>query len=73
MVLPETSEEVSEILKFANKRKVPVTPKGAVGANVAYGCLWKRTECCGFIPGQCGDIQMMERQAKLNVQALKRA
>ncbi|MEM2104669.1 MAG: hypothetical protein QW717_07270 [Candidatus Bathyarchaeia archaeon] len=29
--MPETSEEVSEILKFANKRKVPVTPKGAVG------------------------------------------
>jgi len=31
VVMPETAEEVSAILKVANRYKVPVTPKGAVG------------------------------------------
>jgi FAD/FMN-containing dehydrogenase len=31
VVLAETTEQVSEVLKAANKYKIPVTPKGAVG------------------------------------------
>ena len=31
VVLAETVEQVSEILKIANQYKVPLTPKGAVG------------------------------------------
>jgi|Deesub1362B_J571_1020462.scaffolds.fasta_scaffold00262_16 glycolate oxidase subunit GlcD len=35
---PETTEEVSEILKYANKHKIPVTPRGA-GSGTAGGCV----------------------------------
>ena len=39
VVMAETPEEVSEILKAANKYKVPVTPKGAAGGAGTGGPL----------------------------------
>ena len=39
VVMAETTEQVSEILKAANQYKVPVTPKGAVGAAGTGGPL----------------------------------
>ncbi len=38
VVLPTTTEQVSEILKLANEKKVPVTPRGA-GTNVSGGSI----------------------------------
>ncbi len=37
VVLPETQEEVSQVLKYAFKRTIPVTPRGA-GTGLAGGC-----------------------------------
>ncbi len=39
VVLAETTEEVSQILKEANRHRVPVTPKGAVGGGGLCGPL----------------------------------
>jgi glycolate oxidase len=39
IVMPETPEQVSEILKAANRYNVPVTPKGAVGSAGTGGPL----------------------------------
>jgi FAD/FMN-containing dehydrogenase len=39
IVMPETPEQVSEILKAAHQYKVPVTPKGAAGAAGTGGPL----------------------------------
>jgi len=38
VVLPKTTEQVSQILKLANDNKVPVTPRGA-GTNVSGGSI----------------------------------
>jgi glycolate oxidase len=38
VVLPTTTEQVSQILKLANENKVPVTPRGA-GTNVSGGSI----------------------------------
>jgi len=38
VVLPETAEQISEILKIANKNKIPVVTRGA-GTNLVGGCL----------------------------------
>jgi glycolate oxidase len=40
VVLAETTEEVSEILKAANHYKVPVTPKGSVGGGGTGGPMY---------------------------------
>lgn len=39
VVMPSTTEEVSEVLKAANRHKVPVTPKGVVGGTGHGGPL----------------------------------
>jgi hypothetical protein len=39
VVMPRTTEEVSRVLKAANEHKVPVTPKGIVGATGHGGPL----------------------------------
>jgi glycolate oxidase len=39
VVMAETTEQVSEILKAANRYKIPVTPKGAVGGSGLGGPL----------------------------------
>jgi glycolate oxidase len=38
VVLPTTAEQVSQILKLANEKRVPVTPRGA-GTNVSGGSI----------------------------------
>jgi glycolate oxidase len=38
VVLPTTTEQVSQILKLANEKRVPVTPRGA-GTNVSGGSI----------------------------------
>ncbi len=38
VILPETTEQISEILKIANKEKIPVVTRGA-GTNLVGGCL----------------------------------
>lgn len=38
VVLPTTSEQVSQILKLADKNKIPVTPRGG-GTNVSGGSI----------------------------------
>ena len=38
VVLPTTSEQVSQILRLANENKIPVTPRGA-GTNVSGGSI----------------------------------
>jgi len=38
VVMPETTEEVSAVIKAANRHKVPVTPKGMVGAKIVSTC-----------------------------------
>ena len=38
VVLPTTSEQVSQIMKLANEKRVPVTPRGA-GTNVSGGSV----------------------------------
>ena len=37
VVLPETTEEVSKVLKYAFGRTIPVTPRGA-GTGLSGGC-----------------------------------
>jgi glycolate oxidase len=39
VVLPQTTEQVSEIIKAANQYKVPVTPKGVIGSSGLGGTL----------------------------------
>jgi len=39
VVMPETTEQVSAVIKAANRHKVPVTPKGMVGATGHGGPL----------------------------------
>jgi len=38
VVLPTTTEQVSQILKLANENQIPVTPRGA-GTNVSGGSI----------------------------------
>ncbi|WP_407312945.1 FAD-binding oxidoreductase [Desulfosporosinus sp. SB140] len=38
MVYPGTTEQVSRILKLANREKIPVVPRGA-GTNVSGGSI----------------------------------
>lgn len=38
VILPETTEQISQILKIANKNKIPVIARGA-GTNLVGGCI----------------------------------
>lgn len=38
VVLPETTEQVSKLLRYANENKIPVTPRGA-GVGYVGGCV----------------------------------
>ncbi len=38
VLMPQTAEQVSEILKLANYHKIPVTPRGS-GTSLSAGCL----------------------------------
>ena len=38
VVFPTTTKEISEIMKLANKEKIPVTPRGG-GTNVSGGSI----------------------------------
>lgn len=38
VILPETTEQISKILKIANEKKIPVVARGA-GTNLVGGCL----------------------------------
>lgn len=38
VVLPETTEQVSKLLRFANENKIPVTPRGS-GVGYVGGCV----------------------------------
>jgi glycolate oxidase len=62
VVLAETAEEVSEILKAANRYKVPVTPKGGVGGGGLGGPLRG---------GILLDLSPMERILRLDAENMK--
>jgi glycolate oxidase len=62
VVLAETTEEVSEILKAANRYKVPVTPKGGAGGGGLGGPMRG---------GILLDLSPMERILKLDVTSMK--
>ena len=62
VVLAETTKEVSEILKAANRYKVPVTPKGGVGGGGLGGPLRG---------GILLDLSLMDKIITLNVDNMK--
>lgn len=62
VVLAETTEQVSEILKAANKYKIPVTPKGAVGGGGQGGPLRG---------GILLDLTLMDKIIKIDVENMK--
>lgn len=54
VVLPETAEQVAEILKIANRELIPVVPRGA-GTGLA----------CGAVPLQGGIVLSLERMNRI--------
>jgi glycolate oxidase len=62
VVLAETTEEVSGIIKAANQHGVPVTPKGAMGGGGLGGT---------FRGGILLDLSLMERIISIDVHRLK--
>jgi FAD/FMN-containing dehydrogenase len=62
VVLAETTEQVSAILKAANKYKVPVTPKGTMGGGGLGGT---------FKGGILLDLSLMEKIISINTDTLK--
>lgn len=62
VVLAETTKQVSEIIKAANKYKVPVTPKGAMGGGGLGGTL---------NGGILLDLSLMEKIISINTKTLK--
>ncbi len=44
VVLPTTTEQVSQVLKLANENKIPVSPRGG-GTNVSDGSFPIRGDC----------------------------
>lgn len=54
VVLPETAEQVAEILKIANRELIPVVPRGA-GTGLA----------CGAVPLQGGIVLSLERMNQI--------
>src|SRR4030042_5790755 len=62
VVLAETGEQVSEIIKVANKYRVPVTPKGAMGGGGLGGT---------FRGGILLDLSLMEKIISIDIESLK--
>jgi len=58
VALPETTDQVSRILKYANKQKVPVTPRGA-GSGISAGCT-------PIMGGIVLDMKRMRRIIEIN-------
>lgn len=54
VALPRTTEEVARILRFADQRRIPVTPRGA---GVGY--------CGGAVPAKGGIVLSVERMNKI--------
>jgi glycolate oxidase len=54
VVKPETAQEVSEILKMANRERIPVTPRGA-GSGLS----------CGAVPVHGGIVLSLERMNRI--------
>lgn len=54
-----------------NLMEATVNIFGKMGLNLAW--LGDEEQCCGFLPGQHGDIQRMEIQAQKNVKRLREA
>jgi len=62
VVLAETTEQVSEIVKAANKYKVPVTPKGPMGGGGLGGA---------YKGGILLDLSLMEKIISIDTETLK--
>jgi FAD/FMN-containing dehydrogenase len=62
VVLAETTEQVSEIVKAANIFKVPITPKGTTGGGGLGGA---------FRGGILLDLSLMEKIISINTDTLK--
>lgn len=62
VVMPQTPEEVSEIIRAANRHNVPVTPKGATGAGGHTGPLRG---------GILLDMSLMDRIIRIDVDDMK--
>lgn len=62
VVLAETTEQVSQIIKAANTYKVPITPKGAMGGGGLAGA---------FNGGILLDLSLMNKILSIDTEALK--
>jgi FAD/FMN-containing dehydrogenase len=62
VVMAETTEQVSQILKAANRYKVPITPKGAIGLTGVGGALKG---------GILLDLALMDKIISIDVENMK--
>jgi glycolate oxidase len=52
-VLPRTAEQVSEVVKLANRHRIPIVPR-AGGTGLNDGARWARASTCSSSTRSCG-------------------